>query len=97
MADQLEELCNNEARATILGHTQRGGSTSAHDRVLSSRYGYAAVEYAMQGKFGTMVFLKGDEIGCASLEDVIGNGNKQVDPNGELVKMAKGLGICFGD
>ena len=97
VADQLEELCANEARATILGHIQRGGTTSGHDRVLSSRYGYAAVEYAMQGKFGNMVVLKGDTIECASLEDVIGNGNKLVDPECETVQMARGLGICFGD
>ncbi len=97
VADELEELCENEARATILGHIQRGGSTSAHDRVLSSRYGYAAVELAMEGKFGNMVVLKGDTIGYASLEDVIGQENKQVDPNSELVQVAKSLGICFGD
>ncbi|MBR1969063.1 MAG: ATP-dependent 6-phosphofructokinase [Clostridia bacterium] len=97
VADQLEELCNNEARATILGHIQRGGTTSGHDRVLSSRYGYAAVEFAMQGKFGNMVVLKGDTIECASLEDVIGSGNKLVDPECETVQMARGLGICFGD
>lgn len=97
VADKLEELCKNEARSTSLGHIQRGGSTSAHDRVLSTRYGYAAVEYAMQGKFGNMVVLKGDEISYASLEDVIGKENKLVDPEGELVKMAKAQGICFGD
>ena len=85
------------ATATILGHVQRGGSTSAHDRVLSSRYGYEAVELAMQGKFGNMVVLKGDTISYASLEDVIGQENKPVDPNGEIVRMAKALGICFGD
>lgn len=97
VADQLEELCNNEARATVLGHTQRGGVTCAHDRVLSSRYGYAAVELAMQGKFGNMVILKGDEIGYASLNDVIGQENKLVKENNELVEMAKAMGICFGD
>ena len=97
LSDQLEALCDNEARATILGHVQRGGSTSAHDRVLSSRYGHEAVELAMQGKFGNMVVLKGDTIGYASLEDVIGQENKPVDPNGEIVRMAKALGICFGD
>ena len=97
VADQLEELCNNEARATQLGHTQRGGSTSAHDRVLSSRYGNAAVEYAMQGKFGNMVVLKGDNIECESLEDVIGNGNKLVPVDTGLVEMAKAMGVCFGD
>lgn len=97
LAEQLEELCNNEARATALGHIQRGGVTSGHDRVLSSRYGYAAVELAMQGKFGNMVVLKGDEIGYASLEDVIGQENKQVQTDGELIEMAKALGISFGD
>jgi len=97
VADKLEELCDNEARATILGHIQRGGVTSGHDRILSSRYGYAAVEYAMQGKFGNMVVLKGDEIGCVSLEDVIGQENKLVDPESEVIQMAKALGICFGD
>ncbi len=97
VADQLEELCGNEARATILGHVQRGGSTSGHDRVLSSRYGYAAVELAMQGKFGNMVIIKGDKMTYASLEEVIGQETKQVDPNGELIEMAKALGISFGD
>ena len=97
VADQLEELCNNEARATTLGHIQRGGTTSSHDRVLSSRYGFAAVEYAMQGKFGNMVVLKGDTIGCEPLEDVIGNGNKLVAPDCETLQMARALGICFGD
>ena len=97
VADQLEELCNNEARATTLGHVQRGGATSGHDRVLSSRYGYAAVECAMQGKFGNMVVLQGDTIKYVSLEDVIGNGNKLVNPECEIVEMAKGLNICFGD
>lgn len=97
LAEQLEELCKNEARATTLGHIQRGGTTSAHDRVLSSRYGYAAMELAMQGKFGNMVVLEGDEISYASLEDVIGQENKQVDKNCEIVEMARGIGICFGD
>lgn len=97
VADKLEELCSNEARATILGHVQRGGTTSGHDRILSSRYGYAAVELAMQGKFGNMVVLKGDEIGYESLENVIGQETKKVDPSGELVQMAKALGVCFGD
>ncbi len=97
VADKLEALCKNEARATALGHVQRGGASTGHDRILSTRYGYAAVELAMEGKFGNMVILQGDKIGYASLEDVVGQENKKVDPNGELVKMAKAQGICFGD
>lgn len=96
IAEQLEALVGLEARSTILGHIQRGGSPTAHDRILSTRYGAAAVELLMEGKHGVMVTLNGDEMGCASLEDVIGK-NKAVDPDGELVKVAKGIGISFGD
>ncbi len=97
VADQLEKLTGSEARATTLGHIQRGGTPTAHDRVLSSRYGYAAVELCMKGGFGRMVALQGDQIVDVSLEDVIGQKTKNVDPNGELVTMAKAMGICFGD
>jgi len=47
------------------------------------------------GLFGNMVCLKGDKISYESLENVIGN-NKNVDPEGELVKVAKSIGISFG-
>ena len=97
VADQLEKLTGSEARATTLGHIQRGGTPTAHDRVLSSRYGYAAVELCMKGGFGRMVALQGDQIVDVSLEDVIGQKTKNVDPCGELVTLAKVMGICFGD
>lgn len=97
VADQLERLTGSEARATTLGHIQRGGTPTAHDRVLSSRYGYAAVELCMKGKFGRMVALQGDRIVDVSLEDVIGQKTKKVDPSGELVAMARAMGISFGD
>ena len=51
----------------------------------------------MKGKFGRMVALQGDEIVDVSLEDVIGQKTKNVDPNGELVTLAKAMGVCFGD
>jgi 6-phosphofructokinase 1 len=97
VADQLEKLTGSEARATTLGHIQRGGSPTSRDRILSSRYGYAAVELCMNGGFGRMVALKGDKIVDVSLEDVIGQKTKNVDPNGEFVTLAKAMGICFGD
>jgi len=81
VADQLEDLVGLEARATILGHVQRGGTPTANDRILSTRYGVAAVELLMEGKFGNMVALKGNDISYESLENVIGK-NKAVDPNG---------------
>ena len=95
VADQLEELVGQEARAVILGHIQRGGTPTANDRILSTRYGSYAVELLMQGKFGNLVCLKGNSMSYESLENVIG-ANKSVDPNGELVTIAEATGVSFG-
>lgn len=95
VAEQLEKLVGLEARATILGHIQRGGSPTANDRILSTRYGSHAVELLMQGKFGNMVTLNGNTMSYESLENVIG-ANKAVDPNGELVTIAEATGVSFG-
>ena len=97
VADQLEKLTGSEARATTLGHIQRGGTPTSRDRILSARYGYAAVELMMNGGYGRMVALQGDKIVDVSLEDVIGQKTKNVNPTGEFVTLAKAMGICFGD
>ncbi len=97
IAYDLERMIpETEIRSTILGHVQRGGITSTYDRILSTRYGVAAVELINEGKFGNMVCLKGNDISYESLENVIGR-SKNVDVDGELVKMAKKIGISFGD
>lgn len=95
VAEELEILVGSETRATILGHVQRGGSPTANDRILSTRYGSYAVELLMQGKFGNMVVLDGNNMSYESLENVIGY-NKAVEPNGELVTIAEAIGVCFG-
>ncbi|MBZ4664020.1 MAG: pfkA1 [Caloramator sp.] len=97
LASDLEKLIkSNEIRCTVLGHIQRGGNTSTFDRILSTRYGVAAVELIHQEKFGNMVCLKGNTITYDSLENVIGK-TKNVDPNSELVQVARSIGISFGD
>jgi ATP-dependent phosphofructokinase / diphosphate-dependent phosphofructokinase len=97
LAFDLEKLISNhEIRCTILGHTQRGGNTSTYDRILSTRYGVKAVELIDEGNFGNMVCLKGDTITYENLENVIGH-DKNVNPEGDLVKVAKSVGIAFGD
>ncbi len=96
VADQLEKLVGLECRATILGHVQRGGTTTANDRILSTRYGTYAVDLLMEGKFGNMVALKGAELGYESLENVIG-ANKAVEEDGYWLKTARNVGICMGD
>jgi 6-phosphofructokinase 1 len=96
IAFDLEKIVkDHEIRSTVLGHIQRGGNTSTYDRILSTRYGVAAAELINEGKFGNMVCLKGDKISYEKLENVIG-ANKNVDPDGELVEVAKKIGISFG-
>ena len=98
LANDLEAIVkDHEVRCTVLGHIQRGGITSTFDRILSTRYGVAAVDLINKGKFGEMVCIKGDDISSDSLENVIGQKTKQVDVEGELVTMAKKIGISFGD
>ncbi len=96
IAHELEPLVKHEVRSCALGHIQRGGETSAADRVLSVRYGVAAADMIYNGLFGNMVALKGGKMSFESLENVIGT-SKRVHRNDELVYVAKSLGISFGD
>ncbi len=97
LASDLEKLVkDNEIRSTVLGHLQRGGNTSTYDRILSTRYGVAAAELIDAGKFGNMVTLNGNKISYASLEDVIGK-IKNIEPDSELVEVARKIGISLGD
>ncbi|MBA2523501.1 MAG: 6-phosphofructokinase [Solirubrobacterales bacterium] len=77
LAYELERLTGYETRTVVLGHVQRGGTPTAHDRVLATRYGAKAYELAKAGEFGRMVSLRGDEIGSVPLTEV--HGIKTVD------------------
>ncbi|MFL0246626.1 6-phosphofructokinase [Candidatus Clostridium stratigraminis] len=97
LAFDLERVVkDHEIRSTVLGHLQRGGNASTYDRLLSTRYGVAAMDLISEGKFGNMVCLKGNEISYEALENVIGK-TKNVDPNGDIVRVARSIGISFGD
>lgn len=96
VANQLEHLAGLECRATILGHVQRGGTPTANDRILSTRYGSYAVDLLMEGKFGNMVTLAGTELSYVSLENVIGK-NKAVEEDGYWVQAARAVDMCLGD
>jgi 6-phosphofructokinase 1 len=92
----VEEVCGTEARVTVLGHIQRGGTPTAFDRWLATRYGASAVRLAASGRFGRMVSLNDTKITEVLLKDVL-NIPKRVDVNGDAVLTARGLGISFGD
>src|SRR5438034_485723 len=83
---QIEKKTGYETRVTVLGHVQRGGSPTAFDRVLGTRYGVAAVDLIEQGKFGEMVSLKGNQITHVPLSQSMRN-LKTVDP--ELIRTAE--------
>ena len=111
VARQLEEITGLEARNTTLGYMQRGGTPTAFDRVLSTKYGAKAMELALEEKFGVLTVIKNGKLDYVSLEDVVGNnktigavsGNttesniRKVTRDHDLFKTAKDIGINFGE
>lgn len=96
VAEQIEQMTRVETRATVLGHIQRGGSPSAFDRILASRYGSAAVQFAHEGKFDHMVALRTPDIVSVPLSDAV-HQMKKVNLDGSYIVTAKRVGISFGD
>ena len=85
-----------ETRVTVLGHVQRGGTPTAFDRWLATRYGAASVRLAASGGFDRMVNLAKSQITDIPLEEALAV-PKRVDIHGDAVITARGLGIFFGD
>jgi len=90
LGELIEEKTGYETRVTVLGHIQRGGSPSAFDRVLGTRFGVKAAELILAGEFGRMVSLQGNKIVAVPL-DQSAVAMKTVDP--EFYNIAK---IFFG-
>ena len=111
VSKELQELVGLESRCTTLGYMQRGGTPTAYDRVLSTKYGAMAMELAMQGKFGVLTVIQNGRLGYVPLEQVVGNNKKLgaveggtadsnvrlVTMDNELVRTARDIGICLGD
>ncbi|TGE33656.1 6-phosphofructokinase [Desulfosporosinus sp. Sb-LF] len=96
LANDLEEHYGMETRVTVLGHLQRGGSPNAYDRVLSTRYGTAAVDAALEEEFGVMVALRGRDIVRVPIHEAVDK-LKQVPLTDPLLLAARTLGIEMGD
>lgn len=91
IADEIESRTGYEARVVQIGHVQRGGTPSAYDRILSSRFGLAAVDAIHDGAFGTMVALHCSRVTRVPLNETVG-GTRQVD----LELFADVAGAFFG-
>jgi len=96
IAIELEKLINLEARVTVLGYLQRGGEPSPFDRLLTTRLGVHAVNMAAEGGFNRMTSIVNNELASVDLAEVAGKG-RFVPIEGELVKIARSMGVNFGD
>ncbi|MCZ6815902.1 MAG: 6-phosphofructokinase, partial [Planctomycetota bacterium] len=85
-----------EARATILGHIQRGGTPCAADRVLATRFGHAAAELLARDEFDRMVVVQHGEMTSVPIADVADK-QRLVPLDDPLIKAARAVGTCFGD
>src|SRR6202007_2026730 len=88
LAREIEKRTGYETRAVVLGHIQRGGSPSAFDRVLATRYGLGAIDMVHRGEFGSMAALRANKIVSIPLKEAIAS-NRKVDP--ELIEVANGI------
>ena len=95
LAEKVQKKTDQEVRITVPGHTQRGGSPCAYDRVLSTRLGAAAAEAILDGEFGCMIGVKKNEMVRVPLSEVAGK-LKYVDPKAPIIKEAELTGISFG-
>jgi ATP-dependent phosphofructokinase / diphosphate-dependent phosphofructokinase len=96
----MQELKNAgmeaDMRETVLGHLQRGGTPIAYDRILATQFGVKAFEMVLQGEYGKMVAYRHPNIVAVPFKEAISHYNF-VDPDSDLVKAARGVGICLGD
>ena len=111
VAREIEERTGITTRNTTLGYIQRGGTPSATDRVLSTKYGAKAMELALEGKFNVLTVLKNGKLDYVPLEEVVGNNKeigaveggtkesnmKTVPMDDDLIKTARSVGISLGD
>jgi ATP-dependent phosphofructokinase / diphosphate-dependent phosphofructokinase len=88
LAREIEKRTGFETRSVVLGHIQRGGTPTAYDRVLATRYGLGAIDMVHRGEFGQMAALRGNKIVSIPLAEAIAS-NRKVDK--EIIDTAAGI------
>ena len=96
LTSHLEELTGQEARLTILGHLQRGGTPSCADRLLATRLGTYCAELLNNGQHGVMIGVHGNKLEPIPIEDVAGK-KKLVPLDHSWIQSARYVGTCLGD
>jgi 6-phosphofructokinase 1 len=95
LADRISTCSGAETRVTVLGHIQRGGIPSPLDRLTAAAFGVAAVDLIAEENYDRMVTWQNRQVVSVPITEAIAQ-YSTVDPNGTLVKTARGLGICLG-
>ena len=93
---EIQSRTGKETRSLVLGHLQRGGQPTGYDRLLSTRFGGAAIRAIEEEKWGHMLALQSPHIVTVPIRDVLAQ-TKRVDPQSDVVSTARELGISFGD
>ena len=96
LAREIEARTGIESRCTVLGYLQRGGSPTAYDRVLSTRYGAAAVEACLDGEYNVMVALQANAIVRVPIARAASQPH-QVPVDSDIIRTGREVGISFGD
>lgn len=96
IAKEIQRVTGKETRSLVLGHLQRGGMPTGYDRLLSTRFGAAAVRAIADQKWGYMVALQSPHIVAIPIEEALRE-PKRVDPSHDVVLTARDAGISFGD
>lgn len=96
VAAEIEKRTGKETRVCVLGHLQRGGGPTTFDRFLCTRFGVHAVRLVAEEQYGCMVALQPPDMVAVKLTEAIGR-LRTVPPDGEMVGIARALGVSFGD
>ena len=95
LAEEIAAAIDVDVRVTVLGHLQRGGSPIPFDRVLATRFGCRAVDLVAEGRWGEITVLRNGRVIGVPIQEATST-YRLVDPQGELVETARGVGIEFG-
>src|SRR5699024_2122626 len=94
--NELSERTGKESRAVVLGHLQRGGSPSTHDRLISLRFGAAAIRCVQERDYNKLVVLQDNKLTRIPITSIEGK-MKSVSLESDTVQTARDIGICLGD
>lgn len=96
VADELSERTGKESRTVVLGHLQRGGSPSTYDRLISLRFGAAAIRCVQEHDYNKLVVLQDNQLKRVPITSIEGK-MKSVSLDSDTVQTARDIGVCLGD